>query len=80
MDAAPTPWLGEPGAGEYILITDYSKDAIGAILHQVQPGATRYIGAKGRKCRAYGKNYHSFRLWFEKIQQIFAPRAVYSKV
>ena len=47
--------LGEPGAGEYILITDYSKDAIGAILHQVQPGATRYIGAKGRKCQGYEK-------------------------
>ena len=25
--------LGEPGAGEYILITDYSKDAICVFLH-----------------------------------------------
>ena len=47
--------LGEPGAGEYILITDYSKEAMGAIQHRV----TRFIGAKGRKCRAYEKNYHS---------------------
>ena len=51
--------LGEPGAGEFILITDYSKDAVGAILHQVQHGVTRFIGAKGRKCRGYEQNYHS---------------------
>ena len=47
--------LGEPGAGEYILITVYSKEEMGAIQHRV----TRFIGAKGRKCRAYEKNYHS---------------------
>ena len=51
--------LGEPGAGKYILIMDYSKDAVCAILHQVQHGVTRFIGAKGRKCRTYEKYYHS---------------------
>ena len=44
--------LGEPGAGQYVLITDYSKDAIGTILHHVKHGVTQFIGAKGRKCRA----------------------------
>ena len=51
--------LGEPGTGEYILITDCSKEAVGAILHQLQHRVTRFIEAKGRKCRAYEKNYHS---------------------
>ena len=27
--------------------------------HQVQHGVTQFIGAKGRKCRAYEQNYHS---------------------
>ena len=51
--------LGEPGAGEFILITDFSKEAVGAILHQVQHGITRFNEAKGRKCRGYKMNYHS---------------------
>ena len=51
--------LGEPGAGEFILITDYSKEAEGAILHQVQHEIIRFIGLKGRKCRGYKMNYHS---------------------
>ena len=49
---------------------DYNEEAVDAILHQVQQGMTRFIGAKGRKCRAYEENYRGivgFRLWVEKI-------------
>ena len=45
--------LGEPGAGEYILITNYSKDAIGAILHQVQHGS---LGQKEKNAGPMKKN------------------------
>ena len=44
--------VGGPGAGENVLITDYSKEGIGAILHQVQYGISRFIGANEQ-------NYHS---------------------
>ena len=51
--------LGDPGAGEFTLTTDFSKEAMSGVLHQVQHGVERFIGAKGRKCRGYERNYHS---------------------
>ena len=51
--------LGEEGAGEYILTTDWSKQALVGVLSQVQHGQEKFLGARGRKCRPYEQNYHS---------------------
>ena len=51
--------LGDPGAGEFTITTDFSKEAMSRVLHQVQHSIERFIGAKGRKCRGYERNYHS---------------------
>ena len=51
--------LGDPGAGEFTLTTDFSKEPMSGVLHQVQHGVERFIGAKGRMCRGYEHNYHS---------------------
>ena len=50
---------GTDGAGEFILYTDWSQEAMAGILHQFQHGVERFIGARGRKCKAYERNYHS---------------------
>ena len=41
------------------LTTEYSKEAMSGVLHQVQHGVERFIGAKGRKCQWYERNFHS---------------------
>ena len=43
--------LGEEGAREYILTTDWSKQAL--VGAQIQHGQERFLGAQGRKCRPY---------------------------
>ena len=51
--------LDDQGAGEFTLTTDFSTEAMSGVLHQVQHGVERFIGAKVRKCRGYERNYHS---------------------
>ena len=46
-------------AGEFVLMTDWSAHAMAGVLHQVQDGKLRFIGARGRKCKGYETNYHS---------------------
>ena len=48
-----------PTAKPFILIIDFSKTAIGAVLSQEQNNVERFLGVKGRKCRTYESNYHS---------------------
>ena len=43
----------------FILMIDFSKVAVGAVLSQEQQGKERFLGIKGRKCRVYEANYHS---------------------
>ena len=50
--------LGEPGTGEYILITDYSKEADGPILHQVRHGWPGLLRQKEENA-VPEKNYHN---------------------
>ena len=63
--------LGDPGAGEFTLTTDFSKEAMSGVLHQVQHGIERFIGAKGRKCRGYERNYHSSKGELKKVIILF---------
>ena len=53
------------GEGEdhqpFILTTDYSGQAISAVLSQKQPGGEKLIAACGRRTSAYEKNYPSYK-------------------
>ena len=48
-----------PTAKPFILMIDFSKTAISAVLSQEQDNIERFQGIKGRKCRNYESNYHS---------------------
>jgi hypothetical protein len=50
---------GTEGAGEFILYTDWSAEAMAGVLHQLQHGVERFVAARGRKNKSYEKNYHS---------------------
>ena len=42
-------------------MTDWSAHAMAGVLHQVQDGKLRFIGAGGQTCKGYETNYHSSR-------------------
>ena len=56
---------GDPQGGQFVLHIDFSKQAVAAILHQMQraqPGGDWeefFIACKGRKLMSYEQNYHS---------------------
>ena len=54
--AAPDFESGE----ELILTTDYSSEAVGWVLSQVQQGRERMIAAGGRKCNLAERHYPSW--------------------
>ena len=56
----PIP-LGQVGGGEFILHIDWSKWGMAGVLYQRQhdPNNPVFIGAVGRKCTSYEKEYHS---------------------
>ena len=45
----------------FLLTTDFSAKALGAILSQVQNGKERFLGCAGRKTTRYEANYHSMK-------------------
>ena len=54
------PMIPDGGeAGEFVLATDWSAQAMAGVLSQYQKGELRFIAAKGRKCRGYETWYHS---------------------
>ena len=46
-------------AGEFVLMTDWSANAMAGVLHQVQDTELKFISARGRKCKSYEAHYHS---------------------
>ena len=40
---------GTEGAGEFILYTDWSAEAMAGVLHQLQHGVEKFVAARGRK-------------------------------
>ena len=54
------PMIPDGGdAGEFVLATDWSAQAMAGVLSQFQHGKLRFVAAKGRKCRGYETRYHS---------------------
>ena len=53
------PYFKGPKAGTFILDTDYSKDAIGAVLSQMQNGREVVLAYGSIKCNKHQRNYPS---------------------